>query len=244
MAKDPAFLFYSQDFIVGVQTMTLEDRGKYITLLAQMHQQGRMDEDTISFLIGSISDNLKKKFIIDENGLWYNKRLEEEVKKRKIFTESRRINGKKGGRPKTIKKPSGLSKEIHMANHMGNAIEDEIVIKNKDDIKDVNENKEIILPWDSTEFIQQWNEWKSYRLKEHQFQYKSPQSEQAALSELARLSEGLEEMAIQIIHRTMSKGWKGLEHGLKSITDEKQQNKSGKVTGAERILRKYQQERI
>ena len=67
MAKDPAFLFYSQDFIVGVQTMDFEDRGKYITLLAQMHQQGRMDEKTIRFLVGSVSDNLKNKFAIDKN---------------------------------------------------------------------------------------------------------------------------------------------------------------------------------
>jgi hypothetical protein len=51
MAKDPAFLFYSQDFIVGVQTMPFEDRGKYITILCQMHQQGRLDEETIRTLV-------------------------------------------------------------------------------------------------------------------------------------------------------------------------------------------------
>jgi hypothetical protein len=53
MAKDPAFLFYSSDFIVGTQTMNWEDRGKYITILALMHQQGRMDDETIRFLVGS-----------------------------------------------------------------------------------------------------------------------------------------------------------------------------------------------
>ena len=111
MAKDPAFLFYSQDFIVGTNTMNFEDRGKYITILAQMHQQGRLDEETISFLVGSISVKLKNKFLIDNNGLWYNERLEEEAIKRSAFIDSRRENGKKGGRPaKASGKASGKAK--------------------------------------------------------------------------------------------------------------------------------------
>jgi hypothetical protein len=126
MAKDPAFLFYSQDFIVGVQTMDFEERGKYITILALMHQQGRMKEETIRFLVGYVSDNLKSKFSVDENSFWYNKRLEDEAEKRKKFTESRRINGLQGGRPKKNKKPSGL----HMGNHMGN--------ENENENKDIN----------------------------------------------------------------------------------------------------------
>lgn len=135
MAKDPAFLFYSQDFIVGVQTMTFEDRGKYITILAQMHQQGRLSEETICFLVGSVSVSLRLKFKVDENGLWYNERLEAETKKRNEFTESRRNNGKNGGRPK--KKPNDKAKtnhmvihmQNHMVNHMGNENEIENVIK-------------------------------------------------------------------------------------------------------------------
>lgn len=126
MAKDPAFLFYSQDWIVGTVTMSFEDRGKYITILCQMHQQGRMNEETIRFLVGSISDNLRLKFKVDEDGFWYNERLEMESEKRKAFTESRRNNGSKGGRPKKKeKKPSGF----HMDNHMGNENVIEIVIE-------------------------------------------------------------------------------------------------------------------
>jgi len=37
--KDPAYLFYSQDFYTGVATMNFEDRGKYISILCLMHQQ-------------------------------------------------------------------------------------------------------------------------------------------------------------------------------------------------------------
>lgn len=133
MAKDPAFLFYSSDFIVGTQTMNWEDRGKYITILALMHQQGRMDEETIRFLVGSFSDKLISKFQKDENGLYYNVRLEEEIEKRSNFVDSRRINGSKGGRPKAIDKPNGKPQAKPEKNLSEDVNEDE----NKDDTEDL-----------------------------------------------------------------------------------------------------------
>lgn len=121
--KDPAFLFYSSDFLTGTMTLTFEDKGKFIMLLAAMHQQGRMDEETIRLLVGSISDKLKAKFRIDEDGKWYNVRLEYEAAKRSKFAESRKKNGELGGRPpkkptenltnnpnETKEKPIGFSK--------------------------------------------------------------------------------------------------------------------------------------
>jgi len=140
LSKDPAFLFYSQDFIVGVQTMTWEDRGKYITILAQMHQQGRMSEETICFLVGSVSLNLKSKFKVDDQGLWYNDRLEEEISKRSKYVESRRINGKAGGRPKAYVKPYGLPTGNHsedeneVVNEIGSGVEKRRIYNEKFDI--------------------------------------------------------------------------------------------------------------
>jgi len=101
MAKDPAFLFYSQDFLVGTMTMSFEDKGKYITILSYMHQKGRMDHKSICLLVGSLSDELLSKFQIDEDQKYYNTRLEDESYKRSKFIESRIENGKKGGRKKT-----------------------------------------------------------------------------------------------------------------------------------------------
>lgn len=111
MAKDPAFLFYSQDFFTGTATMSFEDKGKYIHILSLMHQQGRMSEETIRFVVGSVSDSLKSKFVVDTTGLWYNERLESEIDKRAKFIESRINNGKLGGRPKALAKPNGKPKE-------------------------------------------------------------------------------------------------------------------------------------
>lgn len=128
--KDPAFLFYSQDFLVGTMTMSFDDKGKYITIMSLMHQQGRMTEETIRLLVGSVSDILKSKFKIDENGLWYNERLEIEIDKRRLFVETRRENGQLGGRPKKpLGKPKGYPKGKprgkHKVNLMGN--ENEII---------------------------------------------------------------------------------------------------------------------
>lgn len=100
MAKDPAFLFYSSDFFTGVSTMSFEDRGKYITILCVMHQKGRLDEESICNLVGSISNNLRSKFAFDENNKWFNVRLEKEINKRTGYSESRRKNGLLGGRGK------------------------------------------------------------------------------------------------------------------------------------------------
>jgi len=160
MAKDPAFLFYSQDFLVGVMTMSFEDRGKYITILSLMHQQGRMSEETIRLLVGSISDTLRLKFSQDEKGLFFNERLESETEKRNKFTESRRINGLSGGRPKG-KKPNAKPKKNlvvnHMDNHMGN--ENEIVNEDK------KEKESIFLGsvWDNETMNSEWSRWIEYK---------------------------------------------------------------------------------
>jgi hypothetical protein len=131
MAKDPAFLFYSQDWIVGCQTLTMAERGQYITLIAMMHQQGRMDTETIRLLVGSVSDRLMAKFACDSNGFYYHERLETEVKNRQKFVESRRINGLSGGRPKGYKgKTIRLSVAKPTVNLMANENENENEIEN------------------------------------------------------------------------------------------------------------------
>lgn len=69
---------------------------------------------------------------------------------------------------------------------------------------------EIVLPWKSEVFKAAWVNWKAYRKGEHSFNYKTPQSQQAALNDLANLSEGVECKAIELINHAMGKGWKGI----------------------------------
>ena len=129
MAKDPAFLFYSSDFLNGVADLTMEERGQFITLLCLQHQKGTLTDKTIRLSLGSVSVDVLSKFTKDKQGNFYNERLSEEIEKRIQFTESRRNNGSKGGRPKNNTKPIGLAKH--------NLMED----VNENENEDINDNK-------------------------------------------------------------------------------------------------------
>lgn len=126
--NDPAVLFYTSDFLTGVIDMTMEERGQYITLLSYQHQKGHISTETIRLLVGNVSDKVLQHFKIDKDGLYFNGRMDKEKEARRKFTESRRQNGKKGGRPK---KPSGYSYGKPNENHMGNENEDENINENK-----------------------------------------------------------------------------------------------------------------
>jgi uncharacterized protein YdaU (DUF1376 family) len=88
--KDPAFLFYSSDFLSGVQDLTMEERGQYITLLCLQHQKGHLTEKMIRLSCGNAAADVMAKFRHDEDGNFYNERLEEEIEKRKVHTEKQR----------------------------------------------------------------------------------------------------------------------------------------------------------
>lgn len=123
MAKDPAFLFYPNDYIGGTMGMTFEEKGAYIELLMLQFNRGHMDSHMIAHCVGQLWLRIKSKFIQDENGLWYNERLDIEKTKRKAFSESRR-NNIKGKNQHT---------KAHMTSHMENEDEDvnEDLNKNK-----------------------------------------------------------------------------------------------------------------
>ena len=85
MAKDPAFLFYYQDFIVGTTFMTLEERGAYITLLCFLaDKEGITEEDVLKIIPEPIWKAICKKFK-QKDGLFYNQRLSDEIEKRRKF---------------------------------------------------------------------------------------------------------------------------------------------------------------
>ena len=191
MAKDPAFLFYPNDYIGGTMGMTFEEKGAYIELLMLQFNRGHMDSHMIAHCIGQLWLRIKSKFIQDENGLWYNERLDIEKTKRKAFSESRR-NNIKGKNQHT---------KAHMTSHMEN--EDENVNES------INDNEKLVMPFNSEKFIKYWTIWKDYKRKEYNFKFKSISSEQAALNKLVKLSNGYEETSIKIIEESLANNWKG-----------------------------------
>jgi uncharacterized phage protein (TIGR02220 family) len=103
--KDPAVLFYTKDFLTGTAFFTDAERGQYIRLLCEQHQNGHIPENHMVSVCFSLGSPVVKKFVKDEQGNYYNERMEEEIIKRRKFSESRYNNGKEGGRPKSIITP-------------------------------------------------------------------------------------------------------------------------------------------
>lgn len=154
MAKDPAVLFYTSDFLTGCALMSMAQRGKYITLLCLQHQQGHLSEEDMLDVCGAVDPKIWRKFKQDDDGLFYNERMEEECCKRHSFLDKQYLNGCKGGRPKkeTQVKPNENPKETRgfpMASIWGNpnetiSIENDNTLINRD-IKSIdksNSNKD------------------------------------------------------------------------------------------------------
>ena len=133
MSKDPAFLFYPNDYIGGTMGMTFEEKGAYIELLMMQFNRGHMTSHMIGQTVGQLWDKIKNKFEIDDQGKYYNKRLEEEIIKRQAFVKSRynNINGTNQYSKKEEKK--GGHTRGHMTSHMENENVNENISKNKEE---------------------------------------------------------------------------------------------------------------
>lgn len=92
MGKDPAFLWYPNDWNGGTAGWTFEEKGAYMELLMMQFNRGHMTTRMIAHTVGQLWDTLQVKFKQDENGLWYNVRLELEQERRRNFVNSRRNN--------------------------------------------------------------------------------------------------------------------------------------------------------
>ena len=148
MAKDPAFLFYSKEYIQGTAPMTLEEKGAYVELLAHQHQSGFIpkDEKRIARILGVGQDDLsriwpeiKEKFVENEHGL-VNEKLLAVINQRKKFLTSQAEKAKKGAKArwgKNNKKnmpggiPGALPKQCSSNANKANANAITIVNENK-----------------------------------------------------------------------------------------------------------------
>lgn len=232
MSKDPAFLFYYQDFFTGISDMTNEEAGAYIRCLCIQASKGGVTEKHMKNICYSndVHEYIKTKFVFNiETQLYENVRLKDEINKRQKYSESRSNNRKT--KPKIDESIKNTSKTyvLHMENEDENVNEDKVEKENATEIKktlkskkEISELKVIVYPFETDEFKSQWLSWKNYKSKEFKFNYKSSESEQAGLMQLMKLSNNNEINAIAIIHQSMSNGWKGFFE-LKNITNGKQQ---------------------
>jgi len=127
MAKDPAFLFYYQDFLVGTDDMELPAIGAYIRCLCHQASKGGLSISHMKKICETheIHMSVQKKFRAGEDGLFFNERLRVEMDKRKAYTESRRLNRSK---PNSSNSHMKHISETYVS-HMENENENEIVIE-------------------------------------------------------------------------------------------------------------------
>lgn len=105
MAKDPAFLFYPNDWLGGTMTLTRHQKGCYIDLLVAQFNSGPLSLEKIKTLLGadygSSWPTLQEKFTYEE-GRFFNERLETEKVKRRDYVARQSENGRKGGRKASL----------------------------------------------------------------------------------------------------------------------------------------------
>ena len=94
MAKDPAFLLYYQDFLVGTDYFSNEETGAYIRCLCHQAHKGKISQEHMSKICQrqEIENAVLLKFCSDRNGDYFNQRLREEMDRRRKYSESRSKN--------------------------------------------------------------------------------------------------------------------------------------------------------
>lgn len=126
MAKDPATLWYWNDWHGGTITFSRHLKGCYMDLLHAQFNGGRLSLAQIKTILGvdfGLWPLLQEKFIKDDNDKYYNQRAEFEKEKRRLFTESRRKNLKTS------------HMEPHVKPHMDKHMESENENRNENVIK-------------------------------------------------------------------------------------------------------------
>jgi hypothetical protein len=91
--KDPAVLFYFQDFLVGTEFMTDEEVGKYKRILCHQADKGALTLSQVKRICsGSVPEAIMEKLLQDDEGKYYQERMRSEREKRICYSESRRKN--------------------------------------------------------------------------------------------------------------------------------------------------------
>ena len=104
MNKLPYMQFFPADWLIGVQFMTMEERGIYQTMICANWECEEIPKERLPFLVGKqwneLSNEIKNKFI-DLGETVINKRVYKDVSAYEEYIEKQKVNGAKGGRPKT-----------------------------------------------------------------------------------------------------------------------------------------------
>lgn len=249
MSKDPAFLFYSSDFLTGTADLTMEEHGQYITLLCMQHQKGRLSGKAVALAAPNASQDVLSKFEQDKDGLYFNARLEEEITKRRNFSKSQREKalkrwGNKGeddsaaptaepeqpsGKPPGNAPASAENIPLEDVNTNADESKDHIKKPSKSEIEAANLLAENGM---SPQLSLAWMDWIRYKKEQHGFEYKSRITMEKALRDLLKRAEQDDEKAVIMLDYAQIKGWKGFDWPMsqlpKDLSERIKKNNSAK----------------
>jgi uncharacterized protein YdaU (DUF1376 family) len=113
MNKDPAFLFYTSDFMTGTALMTDSETGLYIKLLCIQHQHGGTIEPVAFEQRTKEYPAVAAKFVKSDDG-YYNVRLLSEMAKRAKKSASLTANARKRWEVERQSKCNAIASGMHM----------------------------------------------------------------------------------------------------------------------------------
>ena len=182
MSKEPAFLFYPNDWLGGTMYFTFEQKGCYLDLLLLQVSTGKFTESQAKQVLNtsysSVWDIIKSKFLTDGTYFW-NEKMAKVLEARKSFTESRRNN--RLGKTKTKKLKKNTRKTLVKLVGIGDG---------------------------NTEMDLVFRKWYVFRAKIKKPIHEA--SIEAAKKKLSELSGGNPALAEKIINQSIANGWQGL----------------------------------
>jgi uncharacterized protein YdaU (DUF1376 family) len=228
MSKDPAFLFYSKDWLEGTAELMPDEKGVYIDLLCHQHQKGSLPKDTerLARIVGlnpetflKIWDVIKIHFNQVDDRL-VNQRLNRITRERSERSRVNTVNGTFAGILRLGQYDKKQWKELksrfiakdflnYEKSELSNRITDWIVGR----LKSI-ENENIVLSLDFS-FIKENNwkilffEWLEYKKAKKQ-SYKTQDSIEECFNNLVEISDNNLDVARKIINQSKANNYAGL----------------------------------
>lgn len=122
--KSPAVLWYPNDWLGSTMGMSFEERGAYFHVLMMQFNVGHMTTHMVGQAVGQLWGQIQHKFVQDDKGLWFNKRMEKEILARESYVKSRNNNALGNNQHSKNKE----NQEGHMGGHMTPHMENENTI--------------------------------------------------------------------------------------------------------------------
>ena len=246
MAKDPAFLFYPNDWHGGTMYFTHEQKGAYIDLLILQFNSGKFTlaqaKQVLSICFAQVWPILKTKFK-NEGELFWNDRLLTEMEKRSKYSESRRNNALMG--KKDLKNDPAYASAMHT--HMENENENTNRSKNRDGNKKsrTKKNLEVMGIWERC--VKAWFEFYETKFQEKpSFAGRDPASFKKLLELVSQrvvvknfewTAETCQDHFLKFLQRAYTDAWLSQNFLLQNLVSQFDKiivnGKNGKINGKE-----------